>query len=109
VVGVEPVAAYVKMANEWLTGIANTAEVHEGTAEDLQVDPGSFNVISLENVVEHAESPIDTMRETYRALKPRDLLYVYTSNRRRFSFRGHNGKHNIPFFNYFPETVKEVL
>jgi len=107
VVGIEPVAAYVKTANEWLADIANTAEVHEGTAEDLQVNPGSFDVVLLENVLEHVDSPTDTIRESYRVLKPGGLLYVYTSNRWRFSFRGYNGEYNIPFFNYFPAIVKE--
>jgi len=104
VVGVEPVPSFVAAANEYLAG---GNEVRAGTAEALPVESASQDLIVCESVLEHVDSPRAALAEMYRALRPGGIVYIYTTNRLRFSLRGQNGEFNVPFFNWFPRLVRE--
>jgi SAM-dependent methyltransferase len=104
-VGVEPVDAYVETARGFL-GAADRVAL--GSAEELPFDAGSQQVVILENVFEHVDSPSATLAEAYRVLAPGGVLYVYTTNRFRFSLLGRNHEFRVPFYNWFPATLKEA-
>lgn len=101
--GVEPIPDFVSLANQQLGG----SIVEVGDAEHLAFEDESMDVVISESVLEHVESPINSLREAYRVLKHGGVAYFYTTNRFHFSLRGHNGEYNIPFFNWLPRVIKE--
>ncbi len=53
-------------------------DVHSGLIEDASFEKGSFDVISMQHVIEHLYEPVSTMREVADLLKPGGLLYLET-------------------------------
>ena len=102
--GVEPVASYAEAARQFV----GDARVFVGSAEALPYADGSQRIVLLESVLEHVDSPSATLGEAYRVLAPGGVLYVYTSNRFRFSLTGFNGEFRVPFYNWLPRTLKEA-
>jgi ubiquinone/menaquinone biosynthesis C-methylase UbiE len=103
-VGVEPVEGSVEAARGFL---GDPARALRGAAEDMPFDDESQRIVLLEAVLEHVDSPRQSLAECHRVLEPGGVLYVYTTNRFRFSLRGRNGEYEVPFFNWFPRIVKE--
>jgi SAM-dependent methyltransferase len=79
----------------------------EGRAEQIPLHDESQRVVLLESVLEHVDSPRQAMAEIYRILAPGGVLFVYTTNRYRISLTGKNGEFRVPFYNFFPNIVKE--
>lgn len=104
VVNVEPVQSFVESAKHYL---GNTAAVLQGAAESIPLESGSQNIVFFESVLEHVDSIPHSLNEIYRVLSPGGILYLSTTNRHRFSIKGHNGEFNIPFYNWLPRLVKE--
>jgi 2-polyprenyl-3-methyl-5-hydroxy-6-metoxy-1,4-benzoquinol methylase len=104
VVGIEPVEEYVVAANAFLGGLAR---VEQGSAEDMQLEAESQDVILLESVLEHVDSPLNSLRETFRALAPGGLAVVITTNRLKLSLAGTNPEFNVRYYNWLPASVKE--
>ena len=63
----------------------------------------------MEHVLEHADSPRQSLAEIYRVLIPGGVAYIATSNRYHFSPIGYNGEFNVPFYNWFPDALKEAF
>jgi SAM-dependent methyltransferase len=103
-IGVEPLADAVGMAREYLAGVAC---VEIGAAESLPFEDESVEILILESVLEHVDSPTQSLVECFRVLKPGGVLYVSTTNRHAFSITGRNGEFRIPFYNWFPRLLKE--
>lgn len=61
----------------------------------------------MESVLEHVDSPEKSLAECYRVLELGGALFVYTTNRWKFHWRGFNGEYQVPFFNWFPRIVQE--
>lgn len=104
VTGVEPVEGSAVVAREFTGG---SAVIVTAGAEALPLADGSQRVVLMESVLEHVDSPERCVREAFRVLEPGGILYVYTTNRHRFSWTGQNGEFNVPFFNWLPRLVKE--
>ena len=102
--GVEPVVGFVEAARTYLN---NEAEIYVGGAEFTSLPSGSQSIVLLESVLEHVDSPVQSLAESYRILAPGGVLYVDTTNRHRFALDGENGEFRVPFYNWFPDTVKE--
>ncbi|MFN3388349.1 MAG: class I SAM-dependent methyltransferase [Allosphingosinicella sp.] len=107
VVGVEPVPGFVESARNFLGD--SGARVLQGSAENLPFEDNSMAAVVLETVLEHVDSPSKTLNEAYRVLAPGGVAFIETLNRHRFSIRGFNGEYNLPFFNYYPKTLKEAF
>ncbi len=102
--GVEPVPAYVDEARASLDG---RGVVHLGSAEDLPVEDASQDIVFLESVLEHVDSPIKSMNEVYRVLAPGGVAVIVTTNRLAFSPSGACAEFNVRFYNWLPRLVKE--
>lgn len=103
-VGVEPVGSFVAEARHYL---GNFDGVVQGSAEQLPVADGSQQLIFMESVLEHVDSPLDSLKEMLRALQPGGVLYVQTTNRLSVREAASFGEFNVRFFNWLPSLVKE--
>jgi len=53
-------------------------DVHSGLIEDASFEKETFDVISMQHVIEHLYEPVNTMREVIGLLKPGGILYLET-------------------------------
>lgn len=106
VVGVEPVPSFVHSAREYL---GSDSLVVEGAAENIPLPDQSQNLVLLETVMEHVDSPIKSLAEIFRILAPGGICYIITVNRYRISLTGENGEFNVKYYNWFPEILKECF
>jgi 2-polyprenyl-3-methyl-5-hydroxy-6-metoxy-1,4-benzoquinol methylase len=72
--GVEPAANIAAAAR------AQGLRVHTGQLADIHLPPGSFDAITLFEVIEHLKETLPLMRECHRVLKPGGLLVLSTGN-----------------------------
>jgi SAM-dependent methyltransferase len=103
-VGIEPVDASLEAARRYLGGHEH---VLQGTAEHMPFADHSQRMVLMENVLEHVDSPRQSLAEMYRVLMPGGVLFVRTTNRTRISIRGRNWEFNVPFYNWLPQSVRE--
>lgn len=102
--GVEPIAEYVNKAGDFL---GDPKRVVLGSAEKLPLGDHSKRVIIMTSVLEHVDSPLQSLAEAYRVLMPGGVVYISTTNRWKLSLTGNNGEYRVRFFNWFPDIVKE--
>jgi radical SAM superfamily enzyme YgiQ (UPF0313 family)/2-polyprenyl-3-methyl-5-hydroxy-6-metoxy-1,4-benzoquinol methylase len=55
-------------------------EVFNGTLEQAQFPPESFDVVSLWDLIEHLDDPFGFLREAARVLKPGGIIVILTPN-----------------------------
>ena len=104
-IGIEPVAAYVRAASEYL---GKDDIVLRGTAEDIRLPDDSQDVVLFENVLEHVDSVSRSLREIYRVTAPGGIAYVKTNSRLIISPRGRFGEFRVHYYNWLPQLVKEA-
>src|SRR5687768_7404963 len=102
--GVEPIPGFVERAREYL---GDPESVQVGAAECLPLPDKSMDVIFLESVLEHVESPQKSLSELFRVIRPGGVAYVATTNRQRFSVVGNNAEFRVPFLSHFPRLLRE--
>lgn len=114
VIGVEPSAAIAANAKQHL----GEDSVHVGTLDDLPDDarfaPGSFDVVTMWDVVEHVPDPQDLLRKARRLLKPDGTLVIETQNvssqfARLLGKKWHHYKHAEHLYHFNPQTVRDLL
>lgn len=105
VAAVEPVPGYAEEARAFLDGRA--AAVRLGSAEQLPLEDGSQDLVFLESVLEHVDSPVKSLQEAHRVLAPGGIAFVVTTNRLRFVPSGSCAEFNVRFYNWLPRLVKE--
>jgi ubiquinone/menaquinone biosynthesis C-methylase UbiE len=101
---IEPVASFVLAARDF---VGRPGIIIEGSAEEIPLPSNSQDFVFCESILEHVDSPIQSLREIYRILAPGGGVYISTTNRYRISFKGQNGEFNVRFFNWLPDVVKE--
>jgi SAM-dependent methyltransferase len=96
-------------------GARTTPGLMLAVGEHLPFRSGAFDLIVLNEVIEHVKDDAATMAEAYRALAPAGHIVVYAPNRlypfethgiyvgRRFVFG------NIPFVNWLPGFLRSRL
>jgi SAM-dependent methyltransferase len=104
VLGVDPVPSFVRSAGEFLGA---PDRVVQGRAEEIPLRECSQDIVLLESVLEHVDSPLDGLKEIHRVLRPGGIVFLITTNRFLVSLNGFNGEFNVPFFNWLPENLKE--
>ncbi len=72
--GVEPAASIAAAAR------AQGLTVHTGLLKDINVAAASFDAVTLFEVVEHLQAPLELVRECHRVLKPGGILVISTGN-----------------------------
>jgi 2-polyprenyl-3-methyl-5-hydroxy-6-metoxy-1,4-benzoquinol methylase len=75
VTGVEPDEESVRMGRSHF-GL----EIHHGVLEDVCLPEGTFDVITMQHVVEHLSDPVQTLQSAYSLLRPGGRLVVVTPN-----------------------------
>ena len=71
-VGLEPSAAGAQLARE--RGI----EVIQNTLEEAEIEPGSFDVVLLDSVIEHVPNPVSFLKRVNAVLKKGGVVVVLT-------------------------------
>ena len=100
-VGLEPVST---LANEARAFLGDPQRVIDGSAESLPVEDHSQNVVILESVLEHVDSPEKTLAEVWRVLVPKGVAYICTTN--RLAIRNDEFRHRV--FQWYPPVLKEA-
>jgi ubiquinone/menaquinone biosynthesis C-methylase UbiE len=84
-------------------------------AEKLPFPDEYFDVILLNEVIEHVNDDRQSIREAYRCLRPGGHILIYAPNR-LYPFETHGffvGKRYffrlLPFINYFPGQIRDVF
>ncbi|MDQ3810844.1 MAG: class I SAM-dependent methyltransferase [Chloroflexota bacterium] len=98
-------------ASEWLPNL------QVSPAEELPFDSGSFDIILLNEVIEHVDDDRRTIQEAYRVLAPGGHIIVYAPNRlypfetHGFYFAGkYHGPCNLPILaNWVPNKVRDYF
>lgn len=57
-------------------------EIFTGTLEEASFEDGAFDVVTLWDLIEHLDRPVDTLREVHRVLAPGGCLVIFTINQR---------------------------
>jgi 2-polyprenyl-3-methyl-5-hydroxy-6-metoxy-1,4-benzoquinol methylase len=107
--GIEAVYEVGKYGKEWY-GL----DVFLGTLDDAQLKPSSFDVIRLNNIIEHIHFPNEFLSKVSILLRKGGLLIVSTTNYDSFSvlicgkdWIYFDGQHHIYLFT--PATLKKLL
>lgn len=87
-VGIEPSHAAVETAR------AAGLTVHEGTFESVAVEPGSFDVVTLDAVIEHVASPAQVLAKVNAALRMQGVVVLTTPKFGGPAYRRHGGAWN---------------
>ena len=103
VTGVEPIPSFVRRANLYLGG---DGSVREGSAESLPIEDESQDVVLMESVLEHVDSPRRSLGEAFRILAPGGMLYLTTTNRYRIGYPD-QGEFTVALYGKLPPLVKE--
>ncbi len=89
-------------------------DIFFGTLEEAKLEPASFDVIRLNNVIEHIPYPSQFLADVNKLLRKGGLLSVSTPNYGSYSVSicgkewiYFDGQHHIVFFT--PETLEKIL
>jgi len=121
------IGTYVKKLDEVSShayGVdVDPARVRKGKGDALSVAvseclpfvDGSFDMVLLNEVIEHVKNDAETLREACRVLRPGGHVVIYAPNR-LYPFETHGvylGKRyvfgNIPLVNYLPDPLRSRL
>ncbi|GDY02831.1 SAM-dependent methyltransferase [Planctomycetota bacterium] len=114
VFGVELSAAIAKDAVEAI----GADKIHIGTLEQatvaLDLQAGSFDLITLWDVIEHIPDPQAILRRVRTLLKPGGQLLLETQNvqslwARLLGRRWHHYKHHEHLYHFSPSTIRRLL
>jgi SAM-dependent methyltransferase len=109
VYGVDVDPDKIARASEWLPNL------HVAPAEELPFADESFDVILLNEVIEHVDDDGQAIREAFRVLAPGGHIIIYAPNRlypfetHGFFFGGkYYGPCNLPIIaNWVPDLIRE--
>lgn len=93
---------------------AKGLRVYTGILEDLALPSGSYDVITLYDVIEHLTDPVRTLREVSRLLAPGGVLHMVTPNvgglqAKILGSKWYHYKPGEHLFYFSPKTIREAL
>jgi SAM-dependent methyltransferase len=109
VYGVDVDADKVAEAGERLPNI------YQAPGEALPFPDESFDVILLNEVIEHVDDDRLTIREAYRCLRPGGQIVIFAPNRlypwetHGFYFLGRYYFRLLPFVNWLPDPIRDLF
>lgn len=108
--GVEPSAEIARHAIDHF----GFDTVHIGTLDTAAHTPGSFDLITMWDVIEHVVDPRSLLEQARELLKPDGLLVIETQNvnsafARLLGPRWHHYKHSEHVYHFSPTTVDALL
>lgn len=96
-------------------GAATTPNLMLAVSERLPFRDASFDVVLLNEVIEHVADDAWTLREACRVVRPGGHIFIYAPNR-LYPFETHGvylGRRyvfgNIPLVNYLPDALRDRL
>ncbi len=112
--GVEVSAAIAREAREELGEDRVWVGMLDSLPDDERFQPGSFDLVTMWDVIEHVPDPQDLLRQARRLLKPSGHLILETQNvdsrfAKKLGPRWHHFKHEEHIYHFNPATVKLVL
>ncbi len=110
VMGVEPSAEIAEHGRRRL----GADRVHIGDLESAELEPASFDLVTLWDVVEHLTDPVATLQAAAALLAPGGILILETQNidsrfARLLGSRWHHFKHLEHLYHFTPATVAALL
>ncbi len=102
--GIEPNAGYAEY-----TRTALHLPVEHTTLENAGFAPESYDIISLNHVLEHMPEPFDTLTRIHALLKPNGLLSIAVPDIAALSHAPQTRFHYAHVFNYNHATLKALL
>jgi 2-polyprenyl-3-methyl-5-hydroxy-6-metoxy-1,4-benzoquinol methylase len=102
-----------RMAQE-ATRRVGEGRIHHGTLEAGIHEPGSFDVLTMWDVIEHVEDPVALLRTARAYLKPDGILVLETQNvaslfARLLGIRWQHYKFQEHLYHFNPVTIVELL
>jgi 2-polyprenyl-3-methyl-5-hydroxy-6-metoxy-1,4-benzoquinol methylase len=88
--------------------------VHGGRFEDLQLEAGIYDLVTLWDVIEHLVDPVEALRNIRRLLAPEGRVVVLTQDvssllARALGHRWHHYKHDEHLLHFSPHTLARAL
>ena len=89
-------------------------EVYDRPLAQLELEPGSFDVVTLNSVLEHVNRPLELLEEAGRMLRPHGALFLIVPNVDSLACRvlheraaTFDGRNHLVYFS--PSTLREAL
>lgn len=95
-------------------GVKKGLKLHQGYLQDIAFEDGSFDVVTMYEVIEHVANSTDLIRECARILRPGGLLLIGTGNVNSWTRYIRRGKwdflnDHVGHINFFsPQSLKIV-
>ncbi|MGH9186051.1 MAG: class I SAM-dependent methyltransferase [Acidimicrobiales bacterium] len=88
-------------------------DIHVGTLDTAPVEPGSFDVVTMWDVVEHVPDPQSLLRQAHVLLRPDGRLVISTQNvdspfAKLLGRRWHHYKHDEHLYHFNHATIRQV-
>jgi len=107
--GVEP--------SKWAAGYSEEVmqeRVFQGVLRDLPTEEGPFDVITMWDVIEHLEDPIEHLQAAHRLLHRNGILVIETQNvrapfARLLGRKWQHYKHEEHLYHFHPESLQRLL
>ena len=78
---IEPDPVRFRWAQARIRGHAASVRLGNGLAEQLPFENETFDIVTLDSVIEHVEDPDQVVREVARVLRPGGIVYVVSPNK----------------------------
>lgn len=90
------------------------SRIHVGRLEDADFAPGSFDLVTLWDVVEHVEDPVALLKRVSSLVRPGGAVLIETQNvgsrfARLLGSSWQHYKHLEHLYHFSPETVSRLL
>ncbi|CAB1058165.1 hypothetical protein D1BOALGB6SA_2921 [Olavius sp. associated proteobacterium Delta 1] len=81
------------------------ADIELGNIEETDIGDLKYDIIIASSVFEHVEHWQEGLKKAFKALKPKGLLYFYSTN--KFSFK--SGEYDFPLYGWMPNNWRYRL